>query len=110
MWSPSCSRQFVAGQSNDNPLSLFYNHALVRVEFVTDIGGNPISTYKYYDPSYGTGPFVDTSDDAAFGQWEANSIAGLGAFIEYGTPINNTLWVEKNQDTTTDLQHGISNY
>jgi hypothetical protein len=50
----------VAGQGNANPPGGFQNHFLVRY------GG------KYYDPSYGTGPF------ATLLAWEQASVAGYG--------------------------------
>ena len=50
----------VSGQNNPDPPTDFPNHMIVRI-------GN-----KYYDPSYGTGPFDSQLD------WEKASIVGVG--------------------------------
>lgn len=55
------------GQGNPNPESKFQDHSLV------------LYSTKWYDPSYGTGPFDSLS------KWEQASIATYGADIEYGT-------------------------
>lgn len=47
-----------AGQGVENPPGGFYNHYIVRYDS------------KYYDPSYGTGPFPNKSE------WENASLAG----------------------------------
>lgn len=74
----------IAAQGNgvNNPVSLFNDHALVRIAVN---GTNGTMTYKYYDPSYGTGPFINTNDADAFAAWESASIAGFCAYINYGT-------------------------
>jgi hypothetical protein len=85
----------VPAQSNENPYSFFYDHALVKVNG------------KYYDPSYGTGSFN------SLGDWEANSIAAFGAMITHSTPTIFLLWIEKlntSVSTETDLQEYIINY
>ena len=110
--SGNASLEGIAGQGYPNPRSIFPNHALVRIRFIETIGGNEIITYKYYDPSYGTGSFTNTNDSDAFKSWEANAIAGFGAFIEYGTPLAKKLWIEKvnSSDEYTDLLYELSSY
>jgi hypothetical protein len=50
----------VAGQGNSDPLAVFHDHALVEY-------GS-----KFYDPSYGTGPF------STILAWEVASVNGVG--------------------------------
>jgi hypothetical protein len=52
----------VPGQNISNPTSTFADHALVRVSFPEG--------EKYYDPSYGTGPF------SSIEEWEDYAVAG----------------------------------
>ncbi|MBK9462524.1 MAG: hypothetical protein IPN94_24655 [Sphingobacteriales bacterium] len=83
----------LAAQGNNDPYSLFSDHALIRIN------------NKIYDPSYGTGPFN------TFADWEVASIQSFGAFINYGSPSAFLLWIEKNNtDTTADLQLFPSQY
>jgi hypothetical protein len=58
--------QGVKGQGNDNPPADFARHFIVRIEEAGQ-PGQPVR-YKYYDPSYGTGPF-DSEED-----WENASL------------------------------------
>lgn len=51
------------GQDNDNPASWFARHFIVKIN------------YKYYDPSYGAGPFEGTTAEACL-IWEQGGIAG----------------------------------
>jgi len=53
----------IPGQGNNDPKSDFTNHAIVEFN------------NKYYDPSYGSGPFDSRID------WEDSSIEGFGAYI-----------------------------
>jgi hypothetical protein len=57
-------RDGVPGQGTPDPTSNFFNH------FIVSYGG------KYYDPSYGTGPFSGDTDDEARNNWENSAIAG----------------------------------
>jgi hypothetical protein len=104
----------IEAQSIGNPVSFFNDHALVRLQFSEIIDGVEVISYKYYDPSYGTGPFVAQTDEAAFGTWESNSIVGFCAYIQYGIApdITRLLWIEKVNvsDTNTDLNKNITDY
>lgn len=97
----------IAAQGNgvNNPVSFFNDHALVRIA-INDSNGT--TTYKYYDPSYGTGPFN------SLGDWEANSIAAFGAYITFNSPQTNLLlWIEKLNTPATnsvDLLEKTENY
>jgi hypothetical protein len=51
------------GQDNPNPASWFARHFIVKINL------------KYYDPSYGAGPFTGTQQEANL-TWETNGIAG----------------------------------
>jgi len=53
----------VAGQGNPNPPGAFYNHFIVKYDD------------KYYDPSYGGGPFRTKE------QWEDNSLDGFSILV-----------------------------
>lgn len=54
----------VPGQDSADPASFFARHFIVKY-------GN-----KYFDPSYGTGPFIGATEDVAAMLWENASIAG----------------------------------
>jgi len=56
------------GQGNTNPPGHFAFHSIVRME----MGGN---VTRYYDPSYGTGPFPSLRD------WQNASLAGLTGLV-----------------------------
>ena len=51
---------------NDNPRSIFANHALV--------GYSASGQTRYYDPSYGLGPYGTLSD------WGVDALAGIAIF------------------------------
>jgi len=51
------------GQDNPNPASWFSRHFIVKINF------------KYYDPSYGAGPFEGTTDEANL-VWEQGAMHG----------------------------------
>jgi hypothetical protein len=55
------------GQGNTNPPGEFVFHSIVRM----DMGGN----IRYYDPSYGTGPFPSLQE------WQNASLDGLTLFL-----------------------------
>ena len=57
----------VPGQNISNPASTFADHALVRISFPEG--------EKYYDPSYGTGPF------SSIEEWENYAVAGYTSTI-----------------------------
>ena len=67
----------VAGQSNPDPPPSFLNHFIVRY------------SGQYYDPSYGTGPFVDQM------AWENASLDG---FTAAGTYMGNPATFAKKND------------
>lgn len=53
----------VPGQDNGNPASWFARHFIVKINL------------RYYDPSYGAGPFTGTTEQATMA-WEGGAIAG----------------------------------
>lgn len=62
--SPGCiDAPGLPGQDNPNPASWFARHFIVKINL------------KYYDPSYGAGPFTGTKDEANLA-WEQGAIAG----------------------------------
>ena len=67
----------VAGQSNPDPRSIFDNHAIV------------LYNGKYYDPSYGTGPFASKV------LWEDASLDGFGAYVINATTGALHVWRER---------------
>lgn len=70
----------VRAQGNSNPRSYFNNHAILQ------------HNNSYYDPSYGTGPFSNSSE------WANASVAGLGVYLVYRDPnnvIHPMLWLHK---------------
>ena len=67
-------------QGNNNPTSHFDDHVLFRCN------------NQYYDPSYGTGPYLDKSN------WATGSLGGYGTVILYMAPDNARyliLWVHE---------------
>lgn len=62
----------IAGQDNGNPASWFARHFIVKINM------------KYYDPSYGAGPFSGTTDQATMA-WEGGAIAGYFGTAEAST-------------------------
>jgi hypothetical protein len=62
--TPTCTdAPGLPGQDNLNPASWFARHFIVKINL------------KYYDPSYGAGPFTGTQEEANL-IWETNAIAG----------------------------------
>jgi hypothetical protein len=62
--TPSClDATGLPGQDNPNPASWFARHFIVKINL------------RYYDPSYGAGPFTGTHDQANLA-WEIGAIAG----------------------------------
>ena len=64
-WSPATCVDAIGlpGQDNDNPASWFARHFIVKINS------------RYYDPSYGAGPFEGTTEQAC-STWEASAISG----------------------------------
>jgi hypothetical protein len=61
---PTCNDLLgIPGQDNPNPASWFGCHFIVKINL------------KYYDPSYGAGPFTGTQEEANQA-WEQGAIAG----------------------------------
>ncbi len=60
------------GQDNTNPASWFARHFIVKINM------------KYYDPSYGVGPFTGTTDQATMA-WEMGAIAGYWGMAQSST-------------------------
>lgn len=62
--TPSCvDATGLPGQDNPNPASWFARHFIVKINL------------RYYDPSYGAGPFTGTQEEANQA-WELGAIAG----------------------------------
>jgi hypothetical protein len=78
----------VDAQGNINPRSNFDDHVLYEIE------------NKYYDPSYGTGPFSDKS------AWVTSSLSGYGSLLVYFSASNIAfpiLWLhEKTQSSNSN--------
>lgn len=65
---PECTdADGIPGQENPNPASYFSRH------FIVKING------KYYDPSYGAGPFEGTTNEANL-EWEQGAIDGYHSY------------------------------
>jgi len=69
----------IPGQDNSNPASWFARHFIVKINL------------KYYDPSYGAGPFTGTTDEATMA-WELGAMAGYWGIAE---PASSRLGVRK---------------
>ena len=81
--------------------SLFYDHALVKYKD------------KYYDPSYGTGPYDSLED------WKNTNVVAFGAMLCDPAPgeqfctitsLNKIIWVEKLNDETEMMHETIVDY
>ena len=66
----------VPGQDSGNPASFFGFHWVVRVD-----------NDRWYDPSYGTGPWITNDDGIVAEQWENASVAGYWSEIVAIGPI-----------------------
>jgi len=91
----------VKGQGNPNPPGGFRNHYIVKYieQFYDPVDGQMKEVRKYYDPSYGTGPFYSQNE------WENASLDGFTAdgifngkivkFVKPNDPdVEETLFVE----------------
>ncbi len=80
-WSdPTCiDAPGLPGQDNLNPASWFARHFIVKINL------------KYYDPSYGAGPFTGTQEEANL-VWETSAIAG---YFGIATPSPQRLGVRQ---------------
>lgn len=63
----------IAGQDEANPASCFGMHYIVKINF------------RYYDPSYGVGPFTGTKEQANLA-WEQGAIDGYCGRAKYVRP------------------------
>ncbi len=86
-------QSYSPGQNNPIPPPVFKDHAIVKFNG------------KYYDPSYGTGPYSSPVD------WENNSIDGFGSIVvnSAGLPF---FWIDKKdkkgqlETTFTEIDFG----
>ncbi|NJL26867.1 MAG: hypothetical protein HC897_02785 [Thermoanaerobaculia bacterium] len=63
------------GQGTANPPGSFFNHYII------------LFNHKYYDPSYGAGPFLGSTDLEAKNSWENASVAGYMFICPPGTRV-----------------------
>ena len=88
-YSEIYDKQGASGQSNPNPPGYFGNH------FIVGYGG------KYYDPSYGNGPFSSQN------LWENGSIDGFATLKALPSPFPGgkavNWWVAKRNGTSQEL-------
>ena len=77
----------VPGQNNCNPPGAFLNHFIVR--YNSTVGST--TTFNYYDPSYGHGPYSSTSNDAAHAAWEDDALDGFAVWAVTTDPLTGAL-------------------